>query len=155
MSLPLQDALRQCQSHAQHLQTALADIPQPITLQTLDDAHPAVIRALDQMILRFIKLQDTMGEHVLRGFAVSVLLEPLEDAPLSDVLNRLEKLGYLTVKDWLVQRKLRNALTHEYPDQTDRQAAALNATVVASRQLVTWLAVFEHQAHSAGLTTIK
>jgi hypothetical protein len=142
MSLPLQDALRQCQSHAQHLQSALADIPLPVTLATLNDADPHVIRALDQMILRFIKLQDTIGEHVLRGFTLSVLLEPLEDAPLSDVLNRLEKLGYLTVKDWLVQRKLRNALTHEYPDQSDRQAAALNATIVASQQLIAWLAVF-------------
>jgi hypothetical protein len=143
MSLPLQDALRQCQSHVQHLQLALADIPQPVTLATLEAADPQVIRALDQMILRFIKLQDTMGEHVLRGFAVNVLLEPLEDAPLSDVLSRLEKLGYLTVKDWLMQRKLRNALTHEYPDQTDRQAAALNAAVTASRQLIGWLGVIE------------
>lgn len=142
MSLPLIDALRQCQNHALHLQSAIADITPPITSKTLDAASPAVTRTLDQMILRFIKLQDTMGEHVLRGFAVGVLLEPLEDAPLSDVVAKLEKLGYLTVKEWMVQRKLRNALTHEYPDQSDRQAAALNATILASKQLIDWLAAF-------------
>lgn len=143
MSLPLADALRQCRSHAEHLQSAIRDIPTPISEALLDKALPSVIRALDQMVLRFIKLQDTMGEHVLRGFAVNVLLEPVDDAPLADVLSLLEKHDFLTVQDWLMQRKLRNALTHEYPDQADRQAAALNAAVSASAQLIGWLAVFE------------
>jgi len=143
MSLPLKDALRQCRSHAEHLQSAIHDIPAPISEALLDKALPSIIRALDQMVLRFIKLQDTMGEHVLRGFAVSVLLEPVDDAPLADVLSLLEKYDFLTVQDWLMQRKLRNALTHEYPDQADRQAAALNAAVSASAQLIGWLVAFE------------
>jgi len=143
MSLPLADALRQCRSHAEHLQSAIRDTPTPISEALLEEALPNVIRALDQMVLRFIKLQDTMGEHVLRGFAVNVLLEPVDDAPLADVLSLLEKHDFLTVQDWLMQRKLRNALTHEYPDQTDRQAAALNAAVTAGGQLMGWLAAFE------------
>lgn len=143
MSLPLADALRQCRSHAEYLQSAMRDIPAPISEALLDAASPSVIRAIDQMVLRFTKLQDTMGEHVLRGFAVSVLLEPVEDAPLADVLSLLDKHRFLSVNDWLMQRKLRNALTHEYPDQADRQAAALNATLRASEQLIAWLATFE------------
>ena len=146
MSLPLLDALRQCRSHAEHLTLAIADIPKPISEALLDGASPGVIRAIDQMVLRFIKLQDTMGEHVLRGFAVHVLLEPVDDVPLADVLSLLEKHRYLTVQDWLKQRKLRNALTHEYPDQIDRQAAALNATVKASEQLIDWLTTFQVRA---------
>ena len=145
MSLPLVDALRQCRSHAEHLQSAIRDLPIPISEALLDAAAPELIRALDQMVLRFIKLQDTMGEHVLRGFAVNVLLEPIDDAPLADVLTLLEKHDFLTVQDWLIQRKLRNALTHEYPDQADRQAAALNRAVTASAQLMGWLSAFEIQ----------
>jgi hypothetical protein len=143
MSLPLKDALRQCSSHAKYLQSAMQDIPAPITEALLETATPNLTRAIDQMVLRFIKMQDAMGEHVLRGFAVNVLLEPIEDAPLADVLSLLDKHHFLSLNDWLMQRKLRNALTHEYPDQTDRQAAALNATLRASEQLIAWLATFE------------
>ena len=140
MSLPLMDALRQCHLHAGYLQAALSDLPHLVTEQTLKQKDAALIRALDQLVLRYIKLQDTLGEHVLRALAVQVLLEPVEDLPLADVLNRLEKHGVLTVTEWLAHRKLRNALTHEYPDQIERQASVLNETMVRTNALVTLLA---------------
>jgi hypothetical protein len=139
MSLPLDVALSQCERHASIMNDALSQIPSPVTGEQLDQASPELIRLLDQFVLRFIKLQDTLGAHVLRQFAVQVLAEPVEDAAFIDVLNLLERRGYLMVDQWALQRSTRNILTHEYPDDPLRQALALSAAQAAARQLVDWL----------------
>jgi hypothetical protein len=94
---------------------------------------------LDQFVLRFTKLQDTMGTHVLRQFAAQVLAEQVEDVAFIEVLGLLERHGYLTVRDWALQRATRNALTHEYPEDAERQALALSAALKCADQLVEWL----------------
>ena len=111
MSLPLDVALSQCERHASIMNDALSQIPSPLTGEQLDQASPELIRLLDQFVLRFIKLQDTLGAHVLRQFAVQVLAEPVEDAAFIDVLNLLERRGYLMVDQWALQRSTRNILT--------------------------------------------
>ena len=70
MSLPLEIALAQCDRHARIMNEALGLIPQPLTEAHLQQATPELIRLLDQFVLRFTKLQDTLGTHVLRQFAV-------------------------------------------------------------------------------------
>lgn len=142
MSLPLDVALSQCDRHASIMTDALSQIPSPLTGEQLHQASPELIRLLDQFVLRFIKLQDTLGTHVLRQFAMQVLAEPVEDSAFIDVLNLLERRGYLMVDQWALQRSTRNILTHEYPDDPLRQALALSAAQAAqaaARQLVEWL----------------
>ena len=60
-----------------------------------------LIRTIDQFVLRFIKLQDPLGEHVLRAFASEALAEPVSDLPLIDVLARLERYGVLDAAQWV------------------------------------------------------
>ena len=139
MSLPLDVALSQCDRHAAIIEDTLSQMPFPLTEQQLRQAPPELIRLLDQFVLRFIKLQDTLGTHVLRQFAVLILAEPVEDSAFIDVLNLLERRGYLLVDQWALQRGTRNILTHEYPDDPLRQAQALSAAQVAARQLIDWL----------------
>lgn len=139
MSLPLDVALRQCERHASIMNDALSHISFPLTEAHLQQASPELIRLLDQFVLRFTKLQDTLGTHVLRQFAVQVLAEPVEDAAFIDVINLLERRGYLMADQWALQRSTRNALTHEYPDDPLRQALAMSAAQLAARQLVEWL----------------
>lgn len=139
MSLPLQVALAQCDRHASILRDALNQMPAPLTEAHLRQASPELIRLLDQFVLRFTKLHDTLGAQVLRQFAVQVLAEPVEDAAFIDVLNLLERRGYLTADQWAVQRSTCNILTHEYPDDPMRQALALSAAQAAALQLVGWL----------------
>lgn len=139
MSLPLNVALSQCERHADIIHDALSQMPFPLTAEQLFQAPPDLIRLLDQFVLRFIKLQDTLGTHVLRQFAVRILAEPVEDLAFIDVLNLLERRGYLMVDQWALQRSTRNILTHEYPDDPLRQAQALSAAQVAARQLTDWL----------------
>jgi len=143
MTLPLEDALRQCDRHAGRMRSAIERIAFPLDGQQLADDNEALITLIDQFVFRFIKLQDTLGEHVLRPFCLEVLLEPVEDSSLADILNLLERRGYLAADDWRSQRAMRNILTHEYPEQVTWQAETLNRASVMSLQLTDWLHRFK------------
>ena len=125
MTLPLQVALDQCRRHVTIMQSALADLPAPLSASAVEHDDLALLRTIDQFVYRFIKLQDTLGEHVLRTFAIEVLAEPVHDAPLIDVLMRLERYGYLEAVQWARWRSLRNSLTHEHPDHPETRIAVL------------------------------
>lgn len=126
MSLPLEQALAAAQRHLQLLQSALSDLPLPLTVAALGVADTQTLRTLDQAVLRYLKLQDVMGQHVLPSFATKVMAEPIEGAPFIDLLQRLEKRGILVATQWLATRDLRNQLTHDYPDDAQRRADILN-----------------------------
>ena len=77
------------------------------------------IKTVDTFIYRFIKLQDMMGDKLFRIF-LELLGEYKDDMSLLDVLDKLEKLGLLDdASKWMEYRKLRNKLTHEYPNNED------------------------------------
>ena len=102
------------------------------------DLHAAALA--DQLLFRFTKLQDALGERLLPA-TLAHLAEPFEAWSMRDRLNRLEKLDYLDVGDWLRWRELRNRLAHEYPDQPALRFATLNAAIAAASELV---AAYEH-----------
>jgi hypothetical protein len=150
VTLPLPEALRQCRRHAEVLQRAQADLPARFDASHVLAPSEALVRAGDQFVLRFIKLQDTLGEHVLRAFTADVLGEPVSDLPLIDVLNRLERFGFVALRDWARWRALRNALTHEYPDRPDLRVAILNDALEAARGMEGLLARLEARVADAG-----
>ena len=137
-SLRLQDAWRECERNAYHLQRALGQLRPllPLTgvqFQTLTDAQ---IQTMDQFILRFTKLQDSMGSH-LYPFILEYLQEPFEDRPMLDKLNRLEKLGYIeNAEAWGNVRSIRNKFAHDYPDDPEKNAALINIATEAAQSMV-------------------
>ncbi len=135
MTQPLQAALGQCERHVAVLHAAVGELPHPLTAAHAASNDAPLVRLIDQFILRFLKLQDTLGEHVLRRFAVQTLGEPVSDLPLADVLNRLERFGYLDAAVWARWRALRNSLTHDYPEHPEIRAALLNEAVAATSAL--------------------
>ena len=66
-----------------------------------------LLRLADQILFRLTKLQDALGEQLVPA-TLQQLAEPFEDWPMRALLERLEKLGYLAVDDWLRWRELRN-----------------------------------------------
>jgi hypothetical protein len=54
----------------------------------------------------------------------------------------------LTVRDWALQRVTRNALTHEYPEDAERQALALSAARECAYQLIEWLIKIQERTNA-------
>ena len=94
----------------------------------------ALRRLTDQVLFRFMKLQDALGERLIPA-TLSELREPFEEWPMRDRLDRLEKLGYLDVEQWLRWREVRHGLAHEYPDAPELRHAALLAAIAAAGEL--------------------
>jgi hypothetical protein len=99
------------------------------------DQDSALRRLTDQILYRFTKLQDAMGERLVPA-TLGWLREPHEDWPMRDRLDRLEKLGLLDVDTWLQWRDVRNRLAHEYPDQPELRHAAVLAAIDAAQAML-------------------
>jgi hypothetical protein len=129
-------ALWEADRHAAALSGALAewDAATVTSLAQLEQDR-LLLRLADQLLFRFTKLQDALGERLLPA-TLQQLAEPFEDWPMRDRLNRLEKLGFLNLDDWLRWRDLRNRLAHEYPDQVDLRFATLKASIAAAHELI-------------------
>jgi hypothetical protein len=111
VSEAFQHDLAVCQRHAHYLARADTRLPAQLTAGHLARGEDDLIAALDQFVLRFMRLQDTMGARLLRGVLVAVLKEPFEDRPLRDVLDRLERFGVIPSADrWDEIRSMRNQL---------------------------------------------
>ncbi|MEY8688686.1 MAG: hypothetical protein AB9M53_02235 [Leptothrix sp. (in: b-proteobacteria)] len=129
-------ALWEADRHASALQEAVSEWQaQPhADLASLEQDRLAV-RLVDQLLYRYTKLQDTLGERLVPA-TLQRLAEPFEGWAMRDRLNRLEKLGYLDVDAWLRWRDLRNRLAHEYPDQPELRFAALLAAIDSAAELL-------------------
>lgn len=125
----------ECDRHRAALAEALADwhsLPTP-DLVALDH-DPAVRRLTDQILYRFTKLQDAMGERLVPA-TLGWLREPHEGWPMRDRLDKLEKLGFLDVDAWMQWRDVRNRPAPEYPDRLEMGFAAVLATITAAQDM--------------------
>jgi hypothetical protein len=124
----LQTSIEKCRMHLKRLQYATTQIEKlfPLTVNKYNSVSEATIGNIDQMIFRFTKLQDELGNNTFR-FLLEVLQEDITDKPFRDILNMLERLQIIDSSDtWLSLRELRNDLTHEYPMMLDETVNKLN-----------------------------
>lgn len=98
---------------------------------------------LDAFVMRYGRLQDTLGDKLLRA----LLIASLEDAGTQlDNLLRAEKLGWIeSTQAWVELRALRNRLTHEYVDSAEDLLDALQQAL----QGVAMLLETQHRLASA------
>jgi hypothetical protein len=76
------------------------------------EANPDLAERVEAFVGRFGRLQDTLGDKLLR-----LLLTALGEKPAAviDNLDRAERLGFLASADeWMAMRELRNQMIHEY-----------------------------------------
>jgi hypothetical protein len=108
----------------------------PLNADRLRGLDEAEVAALDQFIGRFAKLQDAMGAKLL-PIVLELTKEQGDLEAYLDKLNRLEKIGALpSVDEWLELREMRNAFAHDYPEDSELQAAILNRAFAATDRLV-------------------
>lgn len=133
--------------HATVLDAALAQWrSRPLPAVDELDTDAGLRQLTDQILFRFIKLQDCMGERLVPA-TLEHLAEPWTDKPMRDRLDRLEKLGYLDVEAWLRWRVLRNRLAHEYPEAPAVRLAHLLQAMAQAAEL---LAAYRHWAARLG-----
>ena len=80
---------------------------------------------VDAFVARFGRLQDTLGDKLLPELLKN-LAEPV--GPALDNLGKAERFGWLaSVDGWLLVRKLRNRMIHEYVRDPGELAQGLQA----------------------------
>jgi len=130
--------LDECSLHVRVLVEALDEAQKwlPFSASAVQNMTKEQLRVLDQMAYRFTKLQDTMGQKILPAI-LDLAQEPIvPDATFAEKLNWLERMGALpSAEEWKKLRVARNAIAHEYPDDHELRASAINCFFDGAMQL--------------------
>lgn len=131
------EKLHECHQHKMRLLKAKQHLAQwmPLTearYAQLDDIEMSFI---DQMVFRFSKFQDAMGEKCFPAL-LSLMGEEIKSKPFIDRLNRIEELGILDKNEWLELRKNRNEVAPEYRFNQDEVVAGLNLIFESTERLI-------------------
>ena len=132
----LENAIWEADRHVDTLSEAITEWKgEEIQSLAQFEQDKSLLRLLDQLLFRYTKLQDAVGERLIPA-TLAHLQEPFEAWPMRDRLNRLEKLGYLNTLQWMKWREIRNHLSHEYPASEDERFAAIAAAIKAGEELL-------------------
>ena len=89
----------------------------------------------DQLILRFLKLQDLLGQKLFSQILLA-LQEDYSNRPFLDMINRLEQLRIIdSTEEWIALREVRNLITHDYPHLIGELVDGLNLLSVKAPEL--------------------
>jgi type VI protein secretion system component VasF len=110
-----------------------------LTGESIDLLTDEQVQDIDQFILRFTKLQDTMGSRLFTSI-LNYLYEPVDNRAMLDVLHRLEKLGLIeSTEMWQKVRIVRNRFAHDYANDPEKNAAQLNMAFASTIDLYNML----------------
>ena len=123
----LSEKLYECSIHKKRLLSATSKLKylMPLTVEKYNELDDIFISLIDQMLYRFSKLQDTIEEKV---FPAILLLngEDVKKMSFIDRLNRLEELELVDKNLWMLLRKERNEISHEYSFNQEEIIEAIN-----------------------------
>jgi hypothetical protein len=114
--------------HAKRLRFAMSHLKplMPISGEYFSHLTEEQIPLFDSFSERFCKLQDLLGEKLFES-VLEWAQEPLKGKAFLDKLYVLEKLRIISdANEWKELRDVRNHLSHEYPDDPDKNAEYLN-----------------------------
>ena len=110
-----------------------------LTAESIDLLTDEQVQDIDQFILRYTKLQDTMGTRLFTSI-LNYLYEPVDNRPMLDILHRLEKLGLIdSIAMWQEVRLVRNRFAHDYANDPEKNAAQLNIAFESTLDLYNML----------------
>jgi hypothetical protein len=125
----IQENLQVAKLHLDRLKKAKQEIEEKNILENFDIENFDVVKVVDTFIYRFIKLQDYIGNKLFRTF-LNEIGEYRDYISLIDVLDKLEKLKIInSTQDWINLRKLKNKLTHEYPNELEEIKEELKISI--------------------------
>ena len=107
----------------------------PLSIESYLSLNDVDLSFIDQLIFRFSKLQDTMGEKIF-PFILVLSKEDVKKKTFIDILNRLEELEVVDKTEWLKLREIRNDIAHEYSFNTDEVVNSIVAIYKVSDELI-------------------
>lgn len=136
------EKLHECNQHRKRLLKAKSHLKALMPIDKAQYVHCSDVELgfIDQMIFRFSKLQDSMGEKLFPSL-LELMGEEVKSKPFIDRLNRIEELGILYKNDWMALRKDRNEIAHEYSFNQEEVIDGINLIYTASAKL---LAIYDH-----------
>lgn len=123
----IREKLAECATHEKRLLTAASRLSRffPLTVETWASFTEVESSFLDQMVYRFSKLQDTLGEKIFSGI-LKLGREDVKGKTFLDILHRMEELDLVDADSWLALHELRNEIAHEYAGDDAKTVLALN-----------------------------
>jgi len=113
------------------------------------EEHDDLSERVEAFASRYGRLQDTLGDKL---FPRLLELVGQTGKTLIDVLNQMERVGLLqNAQSWLEWRNLRNQLVHEYMENPEEFAKALNTANDYAQHLVAVVAAIQDWLPSIGL----
>lgn len=137
--LLLNSVLTACDLNLSRLQLAMKKIStwMPATPSKLAHLSDDMIGFLDLFSTRFSKLQDLMGNKLF-PLILTITKDPGNYPAFIDLVKRLEKIGALSsAAQWFRLREIRNAFTHDYPEESEQRAHAINEAYQHAEELIT------------------
>ncbi len=121
------EKLYECDQHKKRLLSAKNNLQtmMPLRLDVYEKLDDISMSIIDQMIFRFSKLQDTMGEKIFPAI-LALNGESVKKMTFIDRLNRLEELELLSKNEWMELRHDRNEIAHEYSFNQDEVVDSIN-----------------------------
>ena len=130
INLRIEKLIAECDKHLKRINSAYLKMSVflPVDETRCQQLFEDEVEHIDQFLFRFAKLQDAMGEKLFVLTLEFLEEENPRNKPFIDILNRLEQLNLLEDKNtWLELRKIRNNIAHQYKDEAQQAAQALNA----------------------------
>jgi len=124
----LKESIKLCSIHYERMIYSYRKIQNkfPLDSETYENLSDDDLSYIDQLIFRFSKLQDSMGNRLFPDILKN-LGEDTEGKPFIDLLIRLEELELINDhKEWLRLKETWNTVTHEYPFLSDEIIEGLN-----------------------------
>ncbi|MEA3227934.1 MAG: hypothetical protein U9P38_02555 [Campylobacterota bacterium] len=133
----LQQKLYECDKHVEKLNDAKEYLAKDMPLTSEEYLKIDKIQSsfIDQLNFRFSKLQDTIGESILRGILI-LSKENIKKMTFIDILNKLEGFEVIDKSEWLNLREVRNEIAHEYSFNQDEVVDSINLIYEKSDELI-------------------
>jgi hypothetical protein len=123
--------LREAGIHFQRLEEGLTALKKHYSFPLAVDEFNALqqcsdhLARADQVAYRFSKAQDCIGAKLFESFME--WMQEDTNKPFRDILNRLEKLGFINVEEWNYVREIRNEIAHDYTFNAETERVLINS----------------------------
>lgn len=127
-TIKIQKYINECKKHKLRIEKSYAKVKNifPLSASKYEKLSDDEVEAIDQYLFRFSKLQDTLGMKLFK-MIVSDYVDSIDELTFFDILNTLEKIGVLEDANvWKRLRSIRNDIAHQYDDEPQEMAEALN-----------------------------